>query len=174
MKVAAGKNIAVIDKDERIIRRRARFDGENFLAMGERAANRTMNLRHAAQTVGILHARVILLVRSADLALAQKRAQMTRNSLLPGMRSRLVDARVERGRRALERLKGHGARHIRDSREAFRAPKREPAYGVHRLRAIEECKTFLGLEMGRLQPGLLQRARARQSQISGKTLPLLR
>ena len=45
------------------------MDGKDFLAMGV-AANRTVNLRHATQAVGVLHARVILFVRSADLALA--------------------------------------------------------------------------------------------------------
>ena len=161
MKVSAGNDIAVIGKNEWIIGRRARFDGQNLLAMRERAADRAMHLRHAPQAVGILDARVILRVRRADFAFAQEREKVARDRLLPGMRPSLVDTRVECGRRALERLECHCAGHIRDARETFRAPEREAADGVHRLGAVEEGESFLGLQIRRLQSRLLQRARAR-------------
>ena len=55
---------------------------------------------------------------------------------------------------------GDGARHVRYSGEAFRAQSAKTSYGAHRLRAIEERKPFLGLEIDRLQAGLLQCVRA--------------
>ena len=70
MKVAAGKDVAVVGKDERIVRRRAGFDRQNLLAMPERTADRAVNLRHAAQTIGILDSRIVLRVRIADFAFA--------------------------------------------------------------------------------------------------------
>ena len=48
-----------------------------------------------------------------------------------------MNSRVERGRRALERLQRHRAGDIGHPREAFRAQKGEPADRMHRLGAIE-------------------------------------
>ena len=59
VKVAAGKDVAVVGKNERVIGRRAGFDCQNLLAMPERAADRAVNLRHAAQTIGILDSRIV-------------------------------------------------------------------------------------------------------------------
>ena len=77
MKISAGKDIAVLGENERIIGRRAGFDRENLFAMSERAANRAVNLRHAAQTVGILHSRIVLRDATRGSRFPQKRQEMS-------------------------------------------------------------------------------------------------
>ena len=153
VKISTGENVAVIGENEWVVGRRAGFDRENFFAMGERAADRAVHLRHAAQAVGILHARIVLRVRRADFALAKQGEEMTRHRHLRGMRARLMDARVERDRCALKRFERHRAGHIGDAREALGAEKREAADGVHRLGAIEKGEAFLGVELDRLETG---------------------
>ena len=107
-----------------------------------------MHLRHAAQTVGILHPRIVLRVRRADLAFAQKRAEMAGDRLLPGMRAGVVNARVESDRGSLQRFEGHRAGDIGDARETFRPEEGETADGVHRLGAVEQRQAFFRLEIG--------------------------
>ncbi len=72
VKISAGDNVAAFRKDERIIGRRPRFNRENLVAVRESTANRSMDLRHAADAVGVLHARIVLAVRFANLTFAQQ------------------------------------------------------------------------------------------------------
>ena len=66
-----------------------------------------MHLRHTAEAVGILHARIANLVRLANFALAQEPTEMFGCRLLAGMRSRLLDSRIERVRGAFEGFETH-------------------------------------------------------------------
>src|SRR2546423_14197082 len=96
-------------------------------------------------------------MRSANLALAQKRKQVSRNCPLAGMRSGLVDPFIERGRRASERFERHRAGNVSHARETFCPKQRKPPDSVHRLSAVEEREAFLGLNIGRLKAGLFER-----------------
>ena len=113
-------------------------------------------------------------MRLADFALAQKREEMARDGLLPGMRPGVVNALIESDGRAFERLEGHRAGDIGDAGETFRPQESEPANRVHRLGAVEQGEAFLGLQISRLKPGLLQCVRARHALALEETLPLLR
>jgi hypothetical protein len=53
-------------------------------------------LRHAAQTIRVLHARIVVEVRLANLAVAQQFAKMRGDGDLARMRPRVVNAFVER------------------------------------------------------------------------------
>ena len=139
---------------------RNRTDRKNILAMRERAAHGAVHLRHAAQAVSVLHAWIILCVRLADLAFAQEREEMARHGLLTRMRAGAVDPLVERDGRPFERLECHCSGDIGDTRETFRPKERESADCMHCLRAVEQCEAFLGLQIGRLKTGFLQRVRA--------------
>ena len=81
--------------------------------MLECATRRAVDLRHAAQAVGILHPRIVMPVRLANLALSKQFAQMPRRRYLPGMGPRLVNPRVKRSRCPHQSLKRHGAGQVK-------------------------------------------------------------
>ena len=149
MKIPAGKNVAAVGEDERVVRRRSRFDFQNIFAMVERAAHCAVNLRHAAEAVGVLDAWIVREMRFPDLAVAQKMKEVLSDRLLAAMRARLMDAGVKCGRRALERFQSHRPCYVRDARESVRSEKCEPANSVHRLGAVEKSETFLRFEHNR-------------------------
>ena len=161
MEISAGKNIAALGENERVVGRRGRFDFQNVFAVLERAADRAVHLRHATQAVGVLHARIVGEMGLPDFAVAKQVTQMFRHGQLAGMRPRLVNARIKSRRRSLQRLERHRAGDIRHAREPFRPEQRQAAHGMHRLGAVQEGKPLLGFEHDRPQPRLLQRIPAR-------------
>src|SRR5947207_15916215 len=100
--------------------------------MSERAADGAVHLRHAAQTVGILHARIAVEMGLPDFALAQKLAKMFRHRQLARMWTRAMNARIERSGRSFQCFQTHRAGDVRDAAEAFRPKQSEPADRVHR------------------------------------------
>ena len=129
----------------------------------ECVARRAVNLRHAAQGVRVLHARVVLDVRVAYLAVPQKLAQVSGRLDLPTVRARVVYALVERGGRAHQGFKDiapdTSALRVRRSR-AF---ERERADGRQSLRAVEQRESFLGFEPEGLYPRAPQSLAARHA-----------
>jgi hypothetical protein len=123
----------------------------------ERVARRAVHLRHAAQRVGVLHARVAVAVALADLALGQQRAQALGAGRLPGVRPRAHDRRVKGVGRAAQRLEGHGASHVGRLHRPLGAEERERADPRHHLRAVVERQPLLGLQPQRLHAGLAKR-----------------
>src|SRR2546423_7007743 len=120
MEITSGENVAAVGKHQWIVGRRTGFDFKDLFAMIERASHRPMNLRHATQTVGVLDARIVRQMRLPDLAVAQKIEEMLGDRLLTGMWPRLVDARVESGRRSLQCFQSDRARNISDMNEPLR------------------------------------------------------
>ena len=130
--------------------------------MIERAAHRSVHLRHAAQAIGVLNPRIVRQVRLPDFTVPQEMTQMLRDRLLAGMGPRLVDARVKRGRRSLERFQAHRPGDVRDPRQTFGAEQGQATHRMHGLRSIQKRQPFLGLEDDRPQPRVLERIAARQ------------
>ena len=58
---------------------------------------------------------------------------MRRRVLLPWVWAQSVDALIENGRGAAERLERHGARHIREPRHSLRPQQGESPDGCHGL-----------------------------------------
>ena len=82
----------------------AGLDLQHAAHMIEYAPHRSVHLRHAAQAISVLHPRIVLAVRFANLRAFQQLHQMLCGGNLPGVRPCLVNARVEGGRSALQRL----------------------------------------------------------------------
>ena len=80
-----------------------------------------MHLRHAAQTVSILHARIVLQMRLANLTVAQKLAQMRGNFHLASVRPRSMNTLIECGRRPAQGFERHGAGNVGQSSDPLRA-----------------------------------------------------
>ena len=104
-----------------------------------------MHLRHAAQTVGILHPRAPL-VRLVDLASLRKPTDVSGRYHLAGMRARLVQPLVESPARAPQGIQREGARHIRGVHENLSEAQGEKSDRKHRLGAVHEREAFLGFQ----------------------------
>src|SRR5712692_9911428 len=81
---------------------------------------------------------------------------MIANGFLTRMWAGLLQARIESGRRSLERFQAHGAGNISDMGETFRAQDRQSPHGMHRVCPVEQSESFLCLYTHRLQPSEAQ------------------
>ena len=63
------------------------------------------------------------------------------------MRARGVNAFIESYGSSAQSFQRHRASDIGDARKTFRAMKREPADGAHRLRAVQERQTFFDFQL---------------------------
>ena len=121
--------------------------------MFQHAADGAVDLGHAAQAVGVLHAGVVFSVGFADLGAVEQAEQMLGCGHLAGVRARLVNAGIEGGGRAHQRFEGHGSGYIGEMRDAQRAGDGESADGGHGLGAVEQGQALLGGKGERLQAG---------------------
>ena len=119
-----------------------------------------MNLRDAAQRVGILHL-LTFQVRFANDAAFQHAAQVLRHQHLSGVGTRLVNALVEGDVGAFQRVQGESAMTSAVSaRTSARSMVNSPMASI-RLRAVDQRDGFLRLEHQRLDVGALHRVRRR-------------
>jgi hypothetical protein len=126
--------------------------------MGECAARGPVNLWHAPKAIGILHTRVVVTVRLADLTVSQETAKMSGCTDLSAMRTGCVNALVECGWRAAQCFERHGSGEVEELGDAEGAVKRERSGCSHRLCAIQERESFLGFEREGLDSGGLKGA----------------
>src|SRR5215212_1998469 len=117
--------------------------------MIESSTHSAMDLWHAPDAVGVLHPGISFAMGFADLASFQKPQEMGGSSLLPRMRSRLLEARIERGGSILEAFKGHRSGDVGYANEALGAVQSKTAHGVHALSSVKQRQTFLGGEFHR-------------------------
>ena len=105
--------------------------------MRERVAHRPVHLRHAAQRIGVLHARIVFHMRLSNLTVAQQLTEVRRHFVLAAMRPRGMNPLVEGGRCSFQSFKRHRTGHVGNARDSFGAMQRQSADGRHRLRAVE-------------------------------------
>src|SRR5712691_7148450 len=68
MEVSARQHVTAIGENQRVVGGTSGFSLNNSTRVCEGVAHCTVNLRHAAQTVGILDARIVFQMRRANLA----------------------------------------------------------------------------------------------------------
>src|ERR1043166_3508848 len=85
---------------------------------------------------------------------------MGRGRFLAGMRSRILQTRIESSRSIAQTFQSHRARDVGNGSQALPAQDGQSADGVHRLSAIEQGEAFLGGELRWFQFCALQRVRA--------------
>src|SRR5262245_55031764 len=104
--------------------------------MRQRAAHRTVNLRHATQAIGVLNTRIVLEMRLPNFASLQKFQQMFCRCSLSRMWPGVLQTSIKRRGSTLERLEAHGTRNIRETGKPFRAKKCKSACCMHGLGAV--------------------------------------
>src|SRR5437773_7205859 len=82
---------------------------------------------------------------------------MFANCLLSGVRARLLQTQIKRGRSSFERFEAHCAGNIRDTSESFGTQKSESAHSMHRLRAVKQGESLFCFETLRLKSSARQR-----------------
>ena len=95
VEIAARDDFVGVREHERIIGRRVHLAFHDACHMGEGIAERAVNLRHAADTVGVLHL-VAVRMRHHDFTGFEKRSQIRRTGCLAGMRPHLLQPGVKR------------------------------------------------------------------------------
>ena len=94
------KTSPVLGKDQRIVGRAASFYLHNSACMGQRIAHGAMNLRHAAQAISVLHARIVFQMGIANLAVLQEARASVRLPPPVRMGPRGMNALVKSDRRS--------------------------------------------------------------------------
>src|SRR5436309_7875694 len=79
------------------------------------------------------------------------------NRLLSGVRARLLQTQIERGRSAFKGFEAHCAGNIRDTSESCGTQKSESAHSMHRLRAVKQGESLFCFETLRLKSSARQR-----------------
>ena len=118
--------------------------------MCQRAAYRSVHLRHATQAVCILNPRIVGDMRLTDLAVFHQGQKMFGRGFLPRMRSCVLQTEIECNRRAFHCFETHRAGDIGYPRKALCTQERQSAYRVHGLRAVEQRQAFLRFEFQRI------------------------
>src|SRR5579872_5214323 len=115
MKVSAGDYIAVairlfriFHEYEWIVDRRVRLPFHDLATVGEAVAHGAVDLRHAAQRVGILHT-IAMAMRFVDFAAFNHLPKIRRRPDLSGMRAGSVNALVEGRHRSHQSIQAKGA-----------------------------------------------------------------
>ncbi len=151
----AGKIPGVGDKYQRIIDRGIRLDLKHLEAVRQRVAHRTVHLRDAAQGIGVLHPAAFAM-RFANLAAFEHAPQIRRRLHLTTVRPSLVNALVESGVRALERVATQAAQQVGRIHQRFGREQRQRTHGQHALRAVDQRNGFFCLQRQRLDLRPLQ------------------
>ena len=82
VKISSGENFTCLRKDQRIVSCASSFNFHNFSSVIQGSANCPVHLRHAAQTVGVLHPRIVFQMRISNLAAFEQLTQMSLRLLL--------------------------------------------------------------------------------------------
>ena len=158
-------------EDEWVVGRRVDLDAEDALELRQRVASGAVDLRHASEAVGVLHAVLgIGAMGRPDLAVRQQRAQVPGRCDLPRMRARGDQLLREGGAGAEHRLEAHRADDVGGQRQPNGVVVSERANPGHELGPVEQRQAFLCLQLDRLERGARQRlgSAARAGTVDGR------
>ncbi len=152
---------AATGEDERVVRRRVEFDVEHAPEVVEGIADRPMDLRHAAQRVGILDLVGTDVMGTLEAAAPQEVAHLGRDLDLARVRSGQLVGGRERDVRAQQGFDRQGGGDACRSDESVGIRQQQGTDGGHHLGPVEQGEPFLGLQGQRFQAGLAQGDQAR-------------
>ena len=125
MEIAAANDIDltgfIVNKDQRIIGDRIKLKLDEPFGVGDRVAARSVDLRHAAKRIGVLHVRRIEIANK--LALREDRPKIPGAIDLPRVRPQGVDTLVEGRDRAVQCLKTQAAGDVSNLGETLGPPR---------------------------------------------------
>src|SRR4029078_4085885 len=116
-------------------------------------------LRHAAQTVWILNSGIPITMGFPDLAVSEELTKKAGRSGLSGLAASLVDAVIERYRRAHQRIERHRSGNMSCMPEIFCIPESKRSDCGVSLRTVDQRDSFFRTKLDRLQSIFLQDSR---------------
>ena len=171
VEVAAGDHLALVGEHQRVVGGGVDLDGHDLFDVGERVHHGAVDLRDAAERVGVLDLFAIG-VRSDDAAAGDDPPHVGRTADLPGVRACGVDFLVEDLVRAAEGFEAHAPGDLGALDEAGGLGDQQTAQGGHHLRAVDQRQPFLGRQRDGLDAGLGQYAGRRDGLAVDETLAL--
>ena len=153
----APRDDAAVGQHHRVVGGRVDLDGELVAQVGERVAAGAVDLRGAAQAVGVLDAGAQTAEARASRSPGAEPQRAGAPSELAGVRPGLVDRRLERGVRALHGVHRHGGDDVGRGRDALGVDERQRRHRGHDLGAVDQRQPLLGRQLEALQPGPAQR-----------------
>ena len=161
VEIAARDDFVAAGEEDRVVGDRIGLDLERARGVGEEVERGAHDLRLAAEAVGVLHP-VAVVVAGDDLAAVEQGADPGGDGDLAGLAAQLMDAVVERGAAALERVDRQRAGVERGGEHALAEEQ-----GVERdrgrgLGAVDQREAFLGGEDERVAAHALERLRGGQ------------
>ena len=149
---ASGSASVPSGKDERVVGAAVDLDLEDAARVPERVADGAVDLRDAADRVGVLDLVRLAMVRVLQPGVAQEVAQLGGDAPLTGVRARGVVGGRERDVGPEQRLDAHRADDRRRAGKRLRGQDRERSDRSHLLRAVEQRQPFLRLEASGSRP----------------------
>jgi hypothetical protein len=125
VEVAAAQQVGV--EHERVVGRRVQLAADDARGKSMASSTGPVHLRHAAQAVRILHSRVVVTMRFANLAVGEQFAEKRGRRGLTELPARILDARIESDGRPEQRFERHRAGDVRRSPERVRVDERQRA-----------------------------------------------
>src|SRR5262245_376310 len=156
MEITAGNNITAICKHQRIVRGTVHFNSGDVTNVLHSFTNRSVDLWDTAKAVSILNASTVE-VRLPDFTFLKKAGEPFRHLQLSAMRTCLMDPRIERYGRTLQRFERHRSRQVGHIEKLSGALPTDQSRCQRRLRSVHKSKTFLCSELQRCDADGLER-----------------
>ena len=157
MEVATGEDLFAVGEDERIVGDRVRLSLQRVRSVAQLIEARPHHLWLATKRVGVLYARIVLHVGTADLALLEKRPVGGGDVALPDVPAQRVNARVEGRVAPRRRIDRECTRHQSGGEHVLARKEPHQCQRVRYLRSVEQRQPFLGRELERGDAGCGER-----------------
>ncbi len=159
VEVSGRHDVALLEQDERVVRRGVQLDRDGRLDIVEQVTTGTVHLRRAADRVRVLHL-VAPAVGLDDRGALEELPDVGRRVLLPAQGTRTMHLDPEARARSLQSLERQGAGQIGALREPAGADRPERGHRGHELRPVHEREPLLAHEPDGLEPDPRERAGA--------------
>ena len=146
VEIAGREVLLLVREEQRVVRRRIHLDVHDLPDVFERIERRPQGLWRAAHAVPVLH--LPGLVRH-DLAAGEELDEVGGNRVLPGIRPRSVNARVESVLNRPQRVERHRRRDHRVLEHAFGVVDEQRGAAGHHLRPVDQAEALLECKVGR-------------------------
>ncbi len=143
VKISAADDVAFaffVYENQRIVGGAVQFDQRHFARLRKGIANCAVNLRSAAQAIGVLDARVFFrgAMRFADFAAFVQMRQVSGGTCRPGIRASMHNARIKCPWAATQRVERKCRCDVGSICKGVRVAQGQAQEGKHALRAIQE------------------------------------
>ncbi len=171
VEIAARHQVPVVGEEDRVVGHGVHLGLEERVREADSLPRRAVDLRHAAQGVGVLDPPAPL-VGLVDLARLQQQAQVGGRGRLSGVGPQRLQPRIEGVVAPLERLERAGARDVGGGRQRLRLQERERPDREDHLGAVDQRQPFLRLQPEGLDPDPAQGVGRRHPRAAQPHLPL--